>query len=119
VSMARSGPHNHKGDAPDSTATITPITENIISPESGQEHTRDGKRDGADDVDDENHGWPQRSTVSHFVRPRSSRRRAARLSLTSDLAGGLPGDRGLLVRHDRRLTGTGGGGRQGPERAAE
>jgi hypothetical protein len=72
VSMARSGPHNHKGDAPDSTATITPITENIISPESGQEHTRDGKRDGADDVDDENHGWPQRSTVSHFVRPRRS-----------------------------------------------
>jgi hypothetical protein len=66
-----------------------------------------------------NHGWPQRSTVSHFVRPGSSRRRAVRLSLTSDLAGGLPGDRGLLVGHDRRLTGTGGGGRQGPERAAE
>jgi hypothetical protein len=30
--------------------------ENVISAESGQEHTRDGKGDGADEVDDENHG---------------------------------------------------------------
>jgi hypothetical protein len=42
--------------------------ENVISPESGQEHTRDGKLDGADDVDDEK-PWLAATLYSVTFRP--------------------------------------------------